>query len=524
MNNSPQRTTKPPEANLLLVLILGFLVASCSSPPPNEAEDFEAQWASHISPLVTRLLGNSSDYTDHLRRLIAHGELSDSELTLIEQANNDWFQERKPRVDKAKNIELKYNLHVAGQVPQDGVNSPWLSWVLAQEEFHDPLGYDAFEFEFRKPRGFMDETKYSGMDLSWGSLTRATADDKTFIWQQHLFEANFSRNLRPGAQGAGFTRLDHSNLVRVRFGGANFSEAILDHALAIGVQMESANLKLTSFIGSDLRWSSFERADASGANFDRADVRWADFSGADLSHATFRDANLDGVIFEPKPEGLPDLSSLVYARNIERMVYRVNPGALLALRESFKKDGLFDQENAVRLALKRSEQKHALSGSLGTRLMGFAWLMFFDWTSAYGSAPLRPLVILLTLIPLFALLYAAALSRTGPSGIWAQRTPGWLRSGSKSRPVRITCAALQKPNRLLRLFRLVRLSCYFSLLQAFRVGFHEANIGDWIERIQAREYSLRATGWVRSVAGIQSLISVYLLALCVLTLFGRPFD
>jgi hypothetical protein len=46
----------------------------------------------------------------------------------------------------------------------------------------------------------------------------------------------------------------------------------------------------------------------------------------------------------------------------------------------------------------------------------------------------------------------------------------------------------------------------------------------WISRLQKREYTLRATGWVRSVAGLQSLLSVYLLALWVLTYFGRPFD
>jgi len=33
-----------------------------------------------------------------------------------------------------------------------------------------------------------------------------------------------------------------------------------------------------------------------------------------------------------------------------------------------------------------------------------------------------------------------------------------------------------------------------------------------------------ATGWVRVVSGVQSLISVYLLARAVLTYFGRPFE
>jgi hypothetical protein len=37
-------------------------------------------------------------------------------------------------------------------------------------------------------------------------------------------------------------------------------------------------------------------------------------------------------------------------------------------------------------------------------------------------------------------------------------------------------------------------------------------------------YALRATGWVRVVSGLQSLLSVYLLAMWALTYFGRPFQ
>jgi hypothetical protein len=33
-----------------------------------------------------------------------------------------------------------------------------------------------------------------------------------------------------------------------------------------------------------------------------------------------------------------------------------------------------------------------------------------------------------------------------------------------------------------------------------------------------------ATGWVRMVSGLQSLLNVYLLVLWVLTYFGRPFE
>jgi hypothetical protein len=68
------------------------------------------------------------------------------------------------------------------------------------------------------------------------------------------------------------------------------------------------------------------------------------------------------------------------------------------------------------------------------------------------------------------------------------------------------------------------LAFYFSLLSAFHIGWRELNVGSWIARLQRKEYNLRATGWVRTVSGFQSLLSVYMLALWALSYFGRPFE
>jgi hypothetical protein len=54
--------------------------------------------------------------------------------------------------------------------------------------------------------------------------------------------------------------------------------------------------------------------------------------------------------------------------------------------------------------------------------------------------------------------------------------------------------------------------------------FRRLHPGDWIRRLQTRDYSLEAVGWVRVVAGAQALLSVYLLAMWVLTQFGQPFE
>jgi hypothetical protein len=66
-------------------------------------------------------------------------------------------------------------------------------------------------------------------------------------------------------------------------------------------------------------------------------------------------------------------------------------------------------------------------------------------------------------------------------------------------------------------------AAYFSLISAVNIGFKDFTPGEWI-RLQTREYSLEAVGWVRIVAGAQALLSVYLLAMWVLTQFGQPFE
>jgi len=67
-------------------------------------------------------------------------------------------------------------------------------------------------------------------------------------------------------------------------------------------------------------------------------------------------------------------------------------------------------------------------------------------------------------------------------------------------------------------------AAYFSLLSAFQIGYREFSVGSWLTRAQPRNFALESTGWVRTVSGIQSLLSVYLLAIWLLTYFGRPFQ
>jgi hypothetical protein len=145
--------------------------------------------------------------------------------------------------------------------------------------------------------------------------------------------------------------------------------------------------------------------------------------------------------------------------------------------------------------------------------------------------PGLPLRILLAGIFLFALPYFFAIvfrKRASQAGVWVVRNKESVhKPGRRTRPLAIAIEPGKFSTRLGRIravARVIAIALFFSLLSAFSIGFREINVRSWIARLQPREHTLRGTGWVRAVAGFQSLLSVYLLALWVLTYFGRPFE
>ncbi|PWT92227.1 MAG: hypothetical protein C5B55_06780 [Blastocatellia bacterium] len=81
--------------------------------------------------------------------------------------------------------------------------------------------------------------------------------------------------------------------------------------------------------------------------------------------------------------------------------------------------------------------------------------------------------------------------------------------------------------RLVQFFRrewlVLRASMFFSLMSTFNIGFRDINFGRWLRLLTRQEFDIKAVGWARVIAGWQSLISVFLIALWVLSYFGRPF-
>ena len=230
----------------------------------------------------------------------------------------------------------------------------------------------------------------------------------------------------------------------------------------------------------------------------------AEGTSADLSGAYLIGADLNGAYFEP--ELLPNARSIALAEGLSTLRF-LQPATLVELRDGFKKAGFRRQERKVTFALNRVHRITDAESALT--------YIFFELICDWGMSPGRCLRILGWLILIFSVPYMFILgSNSEVPGIWKvwseQRVSKKLGSDD--------------PERLAPRWLFIPFwGLYFSLLSAFHFGWRDLNVGNWIARIQRREYTLRATGWVRVVSGLQSLISVYLLAIWALTYFGRPF-
>src|SRR5260221_63243 len=200
---------------------------------------------------------------------------------------------------------------------------------------------------------------------------------------------------------------------------------------------------------------------------------------------------------------------------------------LVQLRSLFQKGGLRDLEREATYAIEFNTTRHLFSEMTPSAIVEGAFrLVFFEWPSDYGLYPGRSLLIIIAIwaliIPAYTWsIWRAPLGRNPSSGIYRVWSSDRIEF-SRNEPRIEGSAKVERMQR--RGLAAVGAAAYFSLLSAFYIGWRELNVGAWIARIQPKEYEMRATGWVRVAAGVQSLLSVYLIALWVLTYFGRPFE
>jgi len=311
-----------------------------------------------------------------------------------------------------------------------------------------------------------------------------------------------------------------ANLTQARLDRANLTQADLVAANLTQARLDEANLTRARLDRADLAQARLDRADLTRVQLLESNLNATHLAGVILTDATYAPAS-------PPPNtyvaGIKGLQTVAFPRGQET--------GLVQLRELLQKAGLRDLEREATYAIESGRTWHAVvDGNLFEALEGLFRFIAFDVTTGYGLHPGRALGIIVLVGIALAWVYVWAIclppKKPNPaSGIY-RVWPTDRVEVSRNRP------KLADETKVERLYRsgytqqrsALGYAAYFSLLSAFHIGWRDLNVGTWISRIQPREYALRATGWVRVVSGLQSLLSVYLLAIWALTYFGRPFQ
>jgi hypothetical protein len=299
-----------------------------------------------------------------------------------------------------------------------------------------------------------------------------------------------------------------------------------------GYNLKGADLEGLDLDHADFMWACLVDAKLVGTHLNGADLRGATLSGAEMSNALLRYANVDGLNFEPST--LPDIRGMSQAMHLERVSFDDDPDALIDLRKTFKQGGYTLQEREVTYAFERRQNLIAWSDCTAHGAVDRCFVAFFDWLmfdvpSRYGLQPDRTLACVAVLWIVGFCAYPFCMKPKGKTGIFVV-VKNSISGNGNMRTIRIVAAPSNfAPARVYKikipLFdkRTLRAAACFSTLSAFNIGFRELNVGQWLHMLMRRDFDMQAIGWARTIAGIQALVSVYMLALWLLTTFGNPF-
>jgi len=391
--------------------------------------------------------------------------------------------------------------------------------------------------------------EWSGKYEDGKVLTRG--DIEQFIKNQKEFQECYDDNIKSGqvsSECIAKPSLDGTLLEFVDFEGAHLKGAIFARAKLMHAQLRNADLRGAQLQNANLSGAQLQGADLEGADLWGANLSNADLSNANLNRANLNRADLSGaLLFSVSLERTnfafsnllimnsfldlhfnnTDLTNAVlyneytYATDGGGMRYRaldehgLSRDVIVPLNEASYvrrycfENGYREVERQATYIIEREKVRNK------NWFEKWLYTLLFEWPAGFGLYYLRPLILLGLIIIVCMFIYIIPIcgvkSNDGIYQVWSTER---LRQD-------IGCDTSIKLTRYGYLA--LCWAFYFSLLSSFHIGWRELNLGSFFVRMQRREYILKATGWVRTVAGVQSVLSVYLLALWVLCTFGRPF-
>ncbi len=434
--------------------------------------------------------------------LMKHNELINEHSDLIENLDGNLN-----KINALKKI-LKSDPRYANLCSSNLIKRQFIDTNLYAANFNNAaLSNSNFKYANLELASFVD-ANLSHANLSNAMMTRVNLKNANLyraeMFKTSLFAANLSH-----------ADLSNSNLQEVKLSDANLAGANLSYAKLINAYMSYATLVDAQLIKADLSNAILKDSDLTNTLFIGANLSNVDLEDANLSYTNFKDSNLQGVNYLPSLISYPQMGNLALNHTLHLLTYEENSSGLYHLRNQFKKLGFRDAERKLTFAIRHAQHSQSTQSGFIKYIDGYFNYLFFEFPTNWSMNPEKSIIILLILILVFTLPYSISIYRPRTDGIWRIWNATRIRQDlGHDEPILLSAG----------LFKSLLIGFQFSVLSAFHIGWKDLNVGHWINSIQSREYSFYATGWVRSVSGVQSLISVYLIAAWALTYFGRPFE
>jgi len=369
------------------------------------------------------------------------------------------------------------------------------------------LGNSNFEYSNLSDASFV-KANLSHASLSNANFSRANFKDANLYRAKLINSILYAANLS-------HADLSNSHLQEIKLNDANLAGANFTSAILTNAYMSYSNLISAQFKHADLTNAILKDADLTYASFIDTNLTNVELHGALVSKTDFENANLQGINYLPELGSYPHMGNLSQNKSLHLLTFKHNASGLYQLRNRFKKLGFRDAERKVTYAIRHTERY--LNNKIGfiKHVDDYFSYVFFEFPTDWSMHPEKALFILIILLLVFTLPYSLSIYIPSADGIWMRWNNKRIRQDRGHNDAKLLSAGL---------FKSILIGFQFSIISAFQIGWKDLNVGSWISSIQPREYSLYPTGWVRTVAGIQSLLSVYLIGAWALTYFGRPFE
>ena len=322
----------------------------------------------------------------------------------------------------------------------------------------------------------------------------------------NLKSANFRKAM---LQGASFCGADMS--------GDDFSGAVM-----AGAELWRIKAEETQFVHGDLRNTGMAGAELRNANFWGADLTQAVLRPVRVEGTQFTNANFMGATYDPI-SGFPN-PFLGDAKNIGSLSTESFPTGLLQLRSMAIASGQGSIVREVSALIARTDLTSKWNRSHGEgqvdAIVAGIEMIFVGAPTSWGQKPSLPIAILILAMLVFAGLYAVLIRHyeglffrlqpkdaitIAPEGVGLQAEP----IITELRPSTTTS--------------LIVYSLLISVQMTFFFASDAIRASNWVNRINPSEETIVALGRARVLGGLQSLLSIYLLAVWVAVAFGGYF-